>query len=146
MINSGTRWGVWLLEFLFLYSAAVIGYRLLRKIWQPGAAIFGMVFWVWGLDSVFWKGDLVEEFPLLFSMAALSFFWLGIRNPKIRLYDCLIGGMAALSFLFRAINIGMGTAIVLSWIITGSLRLQFYLFSFIILPLPHFCQRNHSIF
>jgi hypothetical protein len=124
-IGRGTRWGVWLLEFLFLYSTAVIGYRLLRKVWQPGAAIFGMIFWVWGLDNVFWKGDLVEEFPLLFSMAALSFFWLGNRNPKNRLYDFLIGVMTVLSFLFRANNIGMGIAIALSWIIIGIVQHQF---------------------
>jgi hypothetical protein len=126
-LGRGTRWGVWMLEFLFLYSAAVIGYRLLRRIWQPGAAIFGMIFWVWGLDSVFWKGDLVEEFPLLFSMAALSFFWLGNRNPKNRLYDFLIGIMTVLSFLFRANNIGMGVAIALCWIIIGIDQHQFSL-------------------
>jgi hypothetical protein len=126
-IGRGTRWGVWLLEFLFLYSAAVIGYRLLRKIWQPGAAIFGMIFWIWGLDNVFWKGDLVEEFPLLFSMAALSFFWLGNRNPKNRLYDFLIGVMIVLSFIFRANNIGMGIAIALCWIIFGIAQHQFSL-------------------
>jgi len=124
-IGRGTRWGVWLLEFLFLYLAAVIGYRLLRKIWQPGAAIFGMLVWVWGLDNVFWKGDLVEEFPLLFSMAALSFFWLGNRNPKNRLYDFLIGVMTVLSFLFRANNIGMGVAIGFCWIIIGFIQHQF---------------------
>ncbi len=125
LIGKGTRWGVWLLEFLFLYSAALIGYRLLRKIWRPGAAIFGMIFWVWGLDNVFWKGDLVEEFPLLFSMAALAFFWFGNRNPKNRLFDFLIGAMTVLSFTFRANNIGMGMAIALAWIIIGIVQHQF---------------------
>jgi hypothetical protein len=114
-LGLGTRWGVWLLEFLFLYSAALIGYHLLRKVWNPGAAIFGMIFWVWGLDNVFWRGNLVEEYPLLFSMAALSFFWLGNRYPKNRLYDFLIGTLTVFSFLFRANNIGMGVAIAISW-------------------------------
>ena len=126
-IGKGTRWGVWLLEFLFLYAAALIGYRLLRKVWQPGAAIFGMIFWVWGLDNVFWKGDLVEEFPLLFSMAALSFFWIGNQKPRNRLYDFLIGVMTVLSFLFRANNIGTGVAIALAWIIIGIAQHQFLL-------------------
>jgi hypothetical protein len=125
LIGRGTRWGVWLLEFLFLYGAAVIGYRLLRKTWQPGAAIFGMIFWVWGLDNVFWKGDLVEEFPLLFSMAALSLFWFGNQKPRNRLYDLLIGVMSVLSFLFRANNIGIGVAIALAWIIIGIAQHQF---------------------
>ena len=123
-LGRGTRWGVWLLEFLFLYSAAVIGYRTLRKMWQPGAAVFGMIFWIWGLDELFWKGNLIEEYPLLFTMAALSFFWLGIRNPRNRLYDFLIGVMTVLSFLFRANNIGMGAAIALSWIIIGIFQRQ----------------------
>ncbi|MGB8212819.1 MAG: glycosyltransferase family 39 protein [Anaerolineales bacterium] len=126
-IGRGTRWGVWLLEFLFLYSAAIIGYRLLRKVWEPGAAVFGMIIWVWGLDWVFWKGNLVEEYPMLFSMAALSFFWLGIRNPRKRWYDLLIGVMTVLSFLFRANNIGMGIAIVTAWVIIGMVQKQFAL-------------------
>jgi hypothetical protein len=126
-LGRGTRWGVWLLEFLFLSSAAGIGYHLIRKIWQPGAALFGMIFWVWGLDLLFWKGNLVEEYPLLFSMAAVFFFWRGNRNPKNRLHDFLIGILTVLSFLFRANNIGMGTAIALSWIIIGIAQHQFLL-------------------
>jgi len=123
-LGRGTRWGGWLLEFLFLSSAAWIGYRLLRKVWQPGAAAFGMVIWVWGLDRVFWKGNLVEEYPLLFSMAALSFFWLGIRNSRNRLYDFLVGILTVFSFLFRANNIGMGIAIAISWMIIGIVQHQ----------------------
>ncbi len=126
-LGRDTRWGVWLLEFLFVYSATVIGFRLLRKVWNPGAAVFGMIIWIWGLDNVFWKGDLVEEFPLLFNMAALSFFVLGTRNPKNRLYDFLIGTMAVLSFLFRANNIGMEVAIACAWIILGFVQRNYLL-------------------
>jgi hypothetical protein len=121
-LGKGTRWGVWVLESLFIFSAALIGYRLLRRIWKSGPAIFGMVMWMWGLDKVFWKGDLIEEFSLLFSMAAILFFWLGQQNTKNRIYDFLIGAMTLLSFLFRANNIGTGIAVALSYVSIGLLQ------------------------
>jgi hypothetical protein len=126
-LGRGTRWGVWLLELLFVFSAALIGYRLLRRIWTPGSAIFGMVIWIWGLDKVFWKGDLIEEFPLLFSMSAIFFFWLGVQNTKNRAYDFLIGVMTILSFLFRANNVGAGVAIALSCLVIGLLQRTYLL-------------------
>ena len=126
-LGRDTRWGVWLLEFLFLSSAAFLGYHLLRKAWQPGAAVFGMIIWVWGLDNVFWRGNLVEEYPLVFSMAALLFFWLGIRNPKNRLFDFFIGVMTLLSFMFRANNIDLGVAAAICWVIIGVFQRQFLL-------------------
>jgi hypothetical protein len=118
-LGRDTRWGVWLLQFVFLYATAVIGYRLLRKAWQPGAAVFGMIFWIWGLNIVLGSGDSVEEYPLLFNMAVLAFFWLANQNEKVRIYDFLIGLMTVLSFLFRADNVGPGLAIVICWMIVG---------------------------
>ncbi len=127
LIGRETRWGVWFLEFVFLFSAACIGYNLLRKYLQLGSAIFGMIFWVWGLDKVFWKGNTVEEYSLLFSMTAIFLFWLGNQNPKKRIYDFAIGMMTVFSFLFRANNIGMGIAIAISWIIIGVYQRQYLL-------------------
>ena len=60
-------------------------------------------------------------------MAALSFFWLGNQNQKTRIYDCLIGVMTTLSFLFRANTIGPGLAIVVCWIIFGPAQKKYYL-------------------
>ncbi len=119
LLGRGTSWGVWLLEFVFLYAAAVIGYRLLRKAWRPGSAVFGMLLWVWGLDVLISKGDVVEEYSLPFNLAILFFFWLGNRNQKARIYDFLIGVMTVLSFLFRANNIGPGLAVGICWVIVG---------------------------
>jgi hypothetical protein len=87
-LGRDTRWGVWLLQFVFRFATAVIGYRLLRKAWQPGAAVFGMIFWIWGLYRVLGDGDFVEEYPLLFNMAVLAFFgWeIRTRTPASTIY------------------------------------------------------------
>jgi hypothetical protein len=126
-LGHDTRWGVWLLEFIFVYGATLCGYGLMKKLWQPGAAIIGTILWLWGLALVFWKGNLVEEYPLLFNFVALFLFWLGDQNPKSRRFDFLIGAMAVLSFLFRANNIGVEVSIALVWVVVGILKKQYLL-------------------
>ena len=34
-IGRDSRWGVWLIELVFLTLAAWLGYRLMKKLWQP---------------------------------------------------------------------------------------------------------------
>jgi Dolichyl-phosphate-mannose-protein mannosyltransferase len=113
----GFRWGIWLVEYLFLFTAAWAGYWLMRRLWQPGAAIFGTAAWLLSLNSVLSGGNLTEEYPLLFSFLAIGFFWLSIQNPKKLVYDALVGVMLALGFLFRPNTIGVQIAIVLAWVI-----------------------------
>ena len=126
-LGRGTSWGLWLLQFLFLYATAVIGYRLLLKVWRPGTAVVGIILWIWGLDVLFSKGDVVEEYSLLFNMAILFFYWMGNRNQKARIYDLLIGVMTVLSFLFRANNIGPSVAVGICWIIIGIVQKKYRL-------------------
>jgi hypothetical protein len=118
-LGRDSRWGVWLIELVFLTLAAWIGYGLIKKLWQPGAAVFGTLMWIWGLSRIMVTGNLIEEYPILFGFLALAFFILSIEHPNRRIYDVLIGVFAALSFLFRANTMGAEVAIGLSWLAWG---------------------------
>ena len=127
-IGGGTRWGIWLLEFCFLFLAAWLGYALLKRCWQPGAAVFGTLVWIWGLSHVIVTGNLIEEYPLLFNFLALFLFIQSVQKPQQRIFDILIGNTAALSFLFRANNMGVQIAIILAWAVWAIFNRQVVLF------------------
>ena len=116
-LGQGTRWGIWLIEYIFLLAATGIGYKLMRNLWRPGAAIFGTIIWLLGLNAVLSGGNFTEEYPLLFNFLALYCFWQSLQNPKNKIYDFIIGLTLALSFLFRPNNIGVQITIVLTWCI-----------------------------
>ena len=116
-LGRGTRWGIWLMEFGFLFAAAGIGYRLMIRLWGPGAAVFGTVFWMMGLDLVLSGGNFTEEYSLPFSFLALFLFWKGLEKPKDWGYDLGIGLALSLGFLLRPNNIGVQISIVLTWCI-----------------------------
>ena len=116
-IGQNSRWGVWLVQLIFLSLAAWIGYGLMKRLWQRGAAIFGSLVWLWGVSHVMVTGNLIEEYPILFGFLSLLFFVLSFKVPKRRIYDLLIGVAAALSFLFRANTTGVQISIGLTGII-----------------------------
>jgi hypothetical protein len=120
-IGRDSRWGVWLVEVLFLSVAAWVGYQLLKRLWQPGAAVFGSLMWLLGLSHIMVTGNLVEEYPILFGFLALLFFVLSVENPDRHLYDVLVGVAAAFSFLFRANTVGVEISIGLTWLAWGIL-------------------------
>ena len=123
-LGRDSRWGVWLLEFIFLTLAVLTAYQLLKKQWEPGAAIFGTLAGVWALSQVLITGNLVEEYPLLFNFLALWLFSQSISAPGRRSTDFWVGLTAAASLLFRANNIGVQISIAAAWLVWGVLHRQ----------------------
>jgi len=127
-LGQGTRWGIWLLEFVFLFGAALTGFNLMRKLWNNGAALFGTVIWLIGFNSVLGGGNYTEEYPLLFNFIAIYIFWKSLRSPQKRVYDFIFGLTLALSFLFRANNIGVQISIALTMLIVAVHKKEIKLF------------------
>ncbi len=126
-LGRDTFWGIWLVEFAFLFGAACIGYKVMKTLWQPGPAIIGTIVWVWGLNRVLSGGNFTEEYPLLFNFFAIYAFWKSIQKPKMVFYDLAIGFSLALSFIFRANNIGIQISIILTWLVILICRKEFWL-------------------
>jgi len=103
-LGRGTRWGIWLVEFLFLYGSIFISYLLINKLWGKLPALFGVFVWSWGLNHVLDGGNYTEEYPLLFHFISLYLFLELLDNPRNRLYHFLLGLMFSASFLFRPNN------------------------------------------
>ncbi|GAB4485585.1 MAG: hypothetical protein Fur0016_11700 [Anaerolineales bacterium] len=115
---KNSRWGVWALEFLFIFSAFYIGYLAIRKKWGVAPAITGALTALLALYNVFGRGNLTEEYPLLFNFIALALFFRHEKKWEI-LRSFLIGVMFSLAFLFRANNGGIPISIGLAILIAG---------------------------
>ena len=111
--GRGLRWGVWGLEFAFIFFAALFGFNLMKKMWGLIPAIFGTWFWLSGLNGLARGGNFTEDYSMLFNFAALYLYWLYLQKRQNRFYPFLIGMTLSLSFLLRANNIGVQLSIIL---------------------------------
>ncbi|MCP4142015.1 MAG: hypothetical protein GY755_17350 [Chloroflexi bacterium] len=117
LIGKGSRWGVWLIEFLFLFFAACVGYKLTKKAFGLFPALLGSIVWVFSLGSVQQGGNLTEQYSILFSFVGIACYLWGIKNPQMRRFDFIFGVSFGLSFLLRPNNIGVHLAGVFSFLL-----------------------------
>jgi hypothetical protein len=112
-LGRGLRWGVWGMEFIFVFFAAYFGFNLMKKWWGLVPAIAGSFLWLSGLNELARGGNFTEDYSLLFSFTAFYMFWLLLQNKENKLYPFTIGVTLALSFLLRANNIGIQLSMIL---------------------------------
>lgn len=105
-LGSGSRWGVWLVEFVCVFGTLILLYNALSKRWGMGAGLFGSLLAGLGLRVVLGYGNYTEEYALLFNAAGLALF-LSIVDVERNYWKYLwVGAFFGLSFTFRANNIG----------------------------------------
>jgi len=112
-LGRGLRWGVWLVEFAFLFSAITASYSLIKKLWGIAPALFGIFVWVWGMNATLQGGNYTEEYPLVFHFLALIILLYLLQNPKQRLLNLTLGLLFSMSFLFRPNNALVETVIII---------------------------------
>ncbi len=103
-LGRGYRWGVWLVEFVFLFCAVNASYYLMKKLWGMAPALFGVFVWLWGMDFTLQGGNYTEEYPLVFHFLALILLLSLIQQPRQRFFNLTLGALFSFSFLFRPNN------------------------------------------
>jgi len=111
LISGGSRWGIWLLEFLFLLGSAAIGYLTAKKYMGKIPALAGTFFWVNAAAHVLEGGNLSEEYSLLFYFLAAWAFLKSIEEPDKKRFGFIVGVSMGFSILLRPNNIGIHLAI-----------------------------------
>jgi hypothetical protein len=112
-IFNTSRWGVWIIEFLFLLTAAITGYYLIKKSLGTISAVLSSLLWLLTLVFVIQGGNLTEEYALPMQFAAL---WLAIDIDKPDLQDWryfLIGVIWGAAFFTKQTSIGVWMAIII---------------------------------
>jgi 4-amino-4-deoxy-L-arabinose transferase-like glycosyltransferase len=90
-LAGGTRWGIWLVEFVSLLAAAIAGYFALRRRFGTAAAAGASLIWLAGLSLVLEGGNFTEEFSLPFNFLALLLFGLTIKRFPSPLLHAALG-------------------------------------------------------
>lgn len=113
-LGSGSRWGVWFVEFVCIFFTFVISYQMLSEHWSSTSVLFGIFLSGLGLKIVLGYGNYTEEYALFFNALGLLFFFVNkAENLDFKRYF-LIAIFFGLSFTFRANNIGGFFAILIA--------------------------------
>jgi len=112
-IANNSRWGVWLIEFVALFLAAYIGFRLIKKSLGPYSAIFSLLLWLLTLVFTIEGGNLTTEYTLPLQFAALLLVYDANKSdfPNWRWF--LIGLIGGIAFFTKQTTIGIWIAIIL---------------------------------
>lgn len=121
-IGRGSRWGIWLVEYVFLFAAIAASYHLIKFFGGTGPALLGVATWLWGLDFTLQGGNYTEEYPLVFHFIALILFLKLIEAPRHRLFNLILGLLLSISFLFRPNNAIVEAVVILA--LAGALLMQ----------------------
>ena len=114
LIGSGSRWGVWFVELVFLFFAVYLGFKITKRFFGLPSAILSTIIWVLSLSRVSQGGNLTEQYSLLFSFVGIACYLWGAEKTQMRRFDFLLGLSFGLNFLLRPNNIGTHLAIVFS--------------------------------
>ncbi len=120
-IGGRSTWGVWAIQTLFICSAILLGFGLMRKALGRAPALFGSVAWLGTFGLLLIWDNYPEEYALPLQFGSLYLFcqveheqagrpphslWPGILNRL------LIGALGALCFLLKPTLVGTQLAIV----------------------------------
>jgi len=110
-LGDGSRWGIWLMEFLFLFGAAWLCYALVNSVMGRIPALISVFILVISAGNVLQGGNYSEEYSILFSCLALWAFVKGTEDPHRNLPGILVGVSLGFNILLRPNNISMQVAV-----------------------------------
>lgn len=119
LISSQSWWGVWVIEFLFIYVSVIIGFVLLKQLFGFFPAILGSISWLTLLFFIIEGGNLTEEYGILFQFIIIFLFFLSEQEGGYSRRDYfLIGITTCLIFLLKPNLTGLSLAIFFYLLIT----------------------------
>ena len=106
-LTPNSLWGVWLLQFVFVFFTIFIIYKLLDREFGVAAALTGSVTLISGLFTVLLKGNVTEGYALVFqAMGLWRFVHTWKSNFSLRT-TFWVGLLAGLAFNFKQTTIGV---------------------------------------
>jgi hypothetical protein len=111
-LGSGSRWGVWFIEFAFLFVTIQGLYRIEITNWKWLYSAIVILIWFFGMIRVgsyyhLHDSNYVETYGLAFSVWAVVFWLRTLDQSRLPLKYFFIGVMAGMSFALRPNNIAV---------------------------------------
>ena len=124
-LTPHSLWGVWFLQIIFIFFTFLIIYKLLDQEFGIYAAIAGTVVLSSGLLTILEKGNVTEEYALVFQTWC---FWIFVNAWKkdfpVRA-SFWIGLLSGLAFNFKQTTIGILVTYVLILFVIRLFQLKF---------------------
>ena len=75
LLGANTIWGIWILEILFLFLAAILSFELLSQSFEKNLSCVITLLWLFSLSSIIQGGNLTTEYaiPIQFGILFLYF-------------------------------------------------------------------------
>ena len=112
-LSPDSLWGVWFLQFIFIFLTLFLVYKLLDQEFGMVAALAGTITLTSGLLTILEKGNVTEEYALVFQALC---FWLFVNAWKRDFpvqSSFWIGILSGLAFNFKQTTIGISITYVL---------------------------------
>lgn len=110
-LTPASRWGVWGIEVVCLFVAAVLLYALIKRFFGGWPAVLATIIWMFTIMYMLTGGNITEEYPLAMQAGGLLLFFMAERDGKYGWRGFLIGLLAALTLFTRQTSIGVFLAI-----------------------------------
>lgn len=110
-LGGGSRWGIWLLELVVLFVAALLGYELFKRVFGRSPALFSLGLWLLTLTFVIEGGNFTTEYTLSLQFLALWLVERAERYPSRLREWTLIGVLGGLAFFTKQTAIGLWLAL-----------------------------------
>lgn len=124
-LGHGFRWGIWAMEFIAVAVSIWLSYYLLKITWGFLPALLGTAAWVYGLFVTLEGGNRTEEFPLPLHFLAILIFLKLIKDPGERFIGFILGLTFSFSFLFKANNAMVETAVIATLFLVWLFKREF---------------------
>ena len=112
-LTPDSMWGVWILQFVFLFLTIFIVYKLLSDEFGILAAVSGTVILISRLVALLEQGNVTEEYALVFQMLGILLFVQAHRRDYPLRAIFWLGLTAGLAFNFKQTTIGVWIAFAL---------------------------------
>jgi len=111
-LTQNSRWGVWLLELIFMFIAFMIGYNLIKRVLGVFPAIFSLILTMMSLVFIMQGGNLPTEYTILMQFFALALIFQKTNEEKISFSSLfLIGVTGGIAFFTKQTAIGIWIAL-----------------------------------
>jgi hypothetical protein len=111
-LTDNSRWGVWILEFVFLFLAALIGFQLLKRLFGFYPSTLSLLLWLLTLPLLFADGNFTNEYTLPLQFLALWLFYDLDKQPATKLSWFIIGLTGTIAFFTKQTTIGVWIGIL----------------------------------
>jgi Dolichyl-phosphate-mannose-protein mannosyltransferase len=106
-LTPHSLWGVWVLRFLFIFFTLFLIYKILDQDFGIYAALVGAVALTSGLLTILEKGNVTEEYALVFQALCFGMFLNAWRRDFPLHSSFWIGVLGGLAFNLKQTTIGL---------------------------------------